>query len=307
MIQKKVSLTNVNQKDNGLPDKLMKKGNESSQNETKSVSNKETQDIVNCFQEDTSSKFDTINRKKKAKKRENKYKENNSNTDEENSSIENQEESSDLVSSSEEVESLGQRQMRRNKIIKKIIIKKAESEDIISLDEAKELLFKKDYESLIKVKFPYLSQCDFNSEIFKTDLRIFRKLLFFCPICSKGFRNYSMPYHIFQNHFDQIEAYLTEKEIARCCAKIMKMEKEKIESSLDIFSDLALLYNRCKLGRSSQWRDIAEESIKEIKTLNIEKNYFNKSQKEIMNNLTRILPINKNKNEKRKYIGNKRK
>lgn len=285
-----------------LPNKHFKNGNEPKTNETKEDTDKSNKDKEKFNQKNNTKDLESNNKKKKEQKKEYNNIGNKNNPDSRNNSNENSEDGSDSFCLSEDIESLEQSQIRRsNERRKDIIITKIDSGKILPLDEAKDLINKKDYQSLLKIKFPYLRQCEFNSEIFQTDLKTFRKLIFSCPICSNGYRNYSIPYHIFQNHFEQINKFLTEKEIAKCCSKLLQLEKEKIEISLNNFSNLALLYDNCKFRGNSLWRQMTNDSILKIKRLNVEKIYFKKSQKEVMDNLSRNLPINKNKNDKRKY------
>ena len=114
------------------------------------------------------------------------------------------------------------------------------------------------------------------------DLRKFRKLIFFCPVCSDIFRHFSIPYHIFQKHFEYIYDFLSDKEIAKCYVTLMV--KEKVDFSLENFSNLTVLFERCEFRGISSCRENAENSIKTLKKLDIKK-YFGESFEAAMNNL----------------------
>lgn len=212
------------------------------------------------------------------------------------------EESEDSSSSYNDIESLGQIQNKENHTIaNRIIIKKDGSDDIISVDKIKSLFCKEDYKTLQKYNFEYMTQSYFNNYIYKIDLKHFRKLLFICPRCTKTFRHYSMSYHIFQYHFEDIYQFLTDREIAKCCAKIMEKEKEKFEYSLKLYSLFATLFSHCQFRGASLWRETARDSILDLKRLNIEKKYFIYSEEEATSIMNKILPLNKNKNNERKH------
>lgn len=319
----KISNINANSgKESEISKELLKNNIKNLSNEEGSELNKTTQDTNNLYQRTNIKKIDIgynsnlikINEINNYNNSYNSYNckfpdknENKKNLDKINSSYGDSEESNSSFNSSEDVESLGNIQLKRSNIKKKeIIIRKKESEDIISLEEAKALLENRDYKSLIKYKFPYSSQSEFNLYIYPINLRDFRKLLFSCPICAKGFRHYSMAYHIFQNHFEDIYKYLSERDIAKCCAILMQKEKEKIDFSLEIFTNLAILFKNCEFRGASQWREVAQKSIKEIKTLDIDRKYFGYSVKDVIQKLIKTLPLNKNKNVKRKYRKNKK-
>ena len=103
------------------------------------------------------------------------------------------------------------------------------------LEKIRTLFKNKNYQLLNTYSFPYMTQSDFNFNIFQLDLKHFRKLFFYCPLYNGIFRQYSLYYHIFQNHFKNVNEYLNGKEIANCCAKMMAIEFKKIDNSLIIF------------------------------------------------------------------------
>ena len=94
--------------------------------------------------------------------------------------------------------------------------------------------------------FPYIKQNDFNHEIYFISPEEFHSLLFYCPICTKNFRHYSMYYHIFQFHFSYVNEFLIPKEIAHGCAKLMEKEYRKIKFSLKLFGVLEILFSECE-------------------------------------------------------------
>ena len=146
-----------------------------------------------------------------------------------------------------------------------------------------------------------MRQSKFTHLICNIELKRFRKLLFMCPICSNTFRNFSMPYHIFQYHFDDIENHLTKKEIAKCCSMLMEKEYKKFEIAFKNFIDLSILFRDCDIRGVSIWREKAENSIEALINLKIKNFYKNLTVEDAKNNLSMTLPLNKNKNAKRKY------
>ena len=140
---------------------------------------------------------------------------------------------------------------------------------------------------------------DFNHYIRVIDLKLFRKLLFSCPICKSPFKHFSINYHIFQNHFSSIEDFLTDKEIARGCAKIMKIEYKKIESSLETFTELACVFKNCRIPGNSVWKDTAEEEISNLKNLNFKTIFSQIKLNEAIKLLIEKFPLNKNKRYKK--------
>lgn len=174
------------------------------------------------------------------------------------------------------------------------------------MNEIKELFKSKKIRDIEKYVFPFITQYEFNSNICCIDQNIFRSvLLFFCPKCNLSLRHYSMPFHIFEYHFKHINEYLTEKQIAFGCAKIMMNEYKKIKTSLKFFAELAILFKHCRFSGSSIWREDAEQQIKELENMDIKKVYFSNSISEAKEELERKLPINKNRNKTRKYKSEK--
>ena len=94
---------------------------------------------------------------------------------------------------------------------KKIEIRNIKTNEKIALEKVDKYLKNKDTENLKKYKFTYISMNDFNHYIRAIDLKLFRKLLFSCPICKSPFKHFSISYHIFQNHFSSIEDFLTDE------------------------------------------------------------------------------------------------
>ena len=180
----------------------------------------------------------------------------------------------------------------------KIINNKKEN---VPLEKIKNLFRKKKYKGLTEFIFPYITIGKFNSDIWPVDLKIFRQLFFYCPICEKKLRNYSIPFHIFQNHFSQIDQYLTQNEIANGCAYLLEKEYRKIKNSLNNFGDLAVLFNSCEIKGINEWSSNAEDEIEEIKKMKIEEIFFKSSLNDVKISLEKKLPFNKNKYEKRKY------
>lgn len=182
---------------------------------------------------------------------------------------------------------------------KKIAIRNIETNELVQLEKIQQFLGLKDMRNLMKYKFPYLSQNDFNYIIKKIDLEQFRKLYFACPLCNQPFRHFSMSYHIFQNHFDSIESFLSKKDIAHSCAKLMENEFKKIEKSIELFSELAILFESCDFNGASEWRSNAEDKIEYLQKLDIKKKYFCITKEDAFNLLYEKLPLNKNKRYKK--------
>lgn len=181
----------------------------------------------------------------------------------------------------------------------KLEIRNIKTSEKVSFEKIKRFFAQKDIECLKIYKFTYMSQNDFNHIVANVNLRHFRKLYFECPLCNQPFRHFSMSYHIFQNHFDSFEELLTTKNKAHCCAKLMINEFKKIEKSLALFSELAILYESYNFVGASEWRRIAEEQIKVLKKLDVKKKYFNINKEMAVNLLCEKFPLNKNKRYKK--------
>lgn len=203
------------------------------------------------------------------------------------------------IKSEEEYKSLTQLQLERSNNKKNIIIKNIKTNKKISFEKINKFFDDNDIENLKKYKFPFMPQSNFNYEIKKIDLRKLRMLYFACPICDKPYRHFSMNYHIFQNHFKDIEKYLSKKNIAQSCGKLMEKEFKKIDNSLKTFSELAVIFNNCDFIGSSEWSRNANNCIKYIKNLNIKKTFFNITKEEAFQSLSKKLPLNKNRKYKK--------
>ena len=207
---------------------------------------------------------------------------------------------SDLDSSSIDKESMNQNILEPVSIHKKNIeVRKIQTNEKIDLNIICKYLLLKDYKVLSKYKFPYMSQNDFNSYIGNIDLKLLRKLYFACPICGKCYRHFSMSFHIFQSHFEKIEEYLSNKVIARCCAKLMKSEYKKIKNSLQTFSELSAIFKNCQYSGNSLWRSNAENEIDNLEKLNIQKMIMEISKDKAMHLLGQKFPLNKSKRYKK--------
>ena len=147
----------------------------------------------------------------------------------------------------------------------------------------------------------YMPMSKFNEIIFPIDLDQIRTLFFYCPECGDSFRHFSIPNHIFQSHFASIYEYLSEKQIANACAIFLEKEYKKIDKSLKLFSEFAILFDSCKFRGDAQWRLNASESIEIIKKLDINQTYFSISLEQAKEELNSKMPLNKNKVTKRKY------
>lgn len=170
------------------------------------------------------------------------------------------------------------------------------------LEEVKEIIRTQKFKLLIDYTFPYMQQNEFNSKIGKLDNDLFRSLLFFyCPECKVPLRHYSMPFHIFEFHFEYINKYLNHKDIANGCAKLMNNEYNKIKNALENFSELAIVFKNCNFRGQSIWRNEANEQIDDIVKLNVFEQYFKRPLGEALRNLEKKLPMNKNKNNGRKF------
>ena len=165
----------------------------------------------------------------------------------------------------------------------------------ISLKKIRMLFERKEYSILKEYSFPYMKLGQFCYRIYQIKLRTFRKLYFFCPICGKNYKNYSIPFHIFQFHFNEREKYLSSREIAKGCANLLEKEFKKIKNSLTLFSQLSILYKAQEFGMVAEWAWNTENMINEIMELNIGETYFKKSVENVIEELSLILPINKNK------------
>ena len=186
--------------------------------------------------------------------------------------------------------------------IQLVIIKKGKNkEQNTSLEEIKNIFKEKQYKKIKEYVFPYINIGKFNSLIYPKDIKIFRSLFFYCPICKKIFRNYSISYHIFQNHFSEIENYLSQNEIAYGCAMLLEKEYRKIKNSLENFAELSILFKSTKIKGFGFWTFRAEKIIEEIKRVKIEQIYFKMELSDVKKNLEKKLPLNKNKNKNRHY------
>ena len=217
--------------------------------------------------------------------------------------------SEDYMESSDEIISLEKLQMKNNKKPEEIIIKKTDSKTNVnvSLEEIRTYFKDKNYDHLKKYEFPYMKLSRFNDDISRITIKEFRELYFYCPICNQRYRQYSIPFHIFQFHFDEIHKYLNPKEIANCCAMLMNKQYKKIDKAIKIYSYLAILFDGCDYKGNNEEIFNANNSLDIIKNLYISKSYFNLSIEEAKNNLRKILPINKNRNKIRSYKPRKRK
>lgn len=177
-----------------------------------------------------------------------------------------------------------------------ILIKKNKNNCIekISLKIIRNLIDKKKYSLLSKYSFPYIVQKEFNQKIFNISLKEFRRLLFYCPICKKNYRHFSMSYHIFQYHFKYRNIYLNQREIANGCAKILEKEYNKIKTSLELFGQISLLFQDCQCRNASIWRMSAKNEKDEIQKLNIKKKYFSYQLEDAIKSLEKKLPLNIN-------------
>jgi hypothetical protein len=109
-----------------------------------------------------------------------------------------------------------------------------------------------------------------------------------------------MPKHIFQYHFDIIDEYLTPNEISICCADLMNNEYKKARESLKNFISLAILFKKNNIKGISKQKQKAKEQIDFFKTINIA-NELEQEVEKAKKYLSNILPININRNPKRKY------
>lgn len=187
--------------------------------------------------------------------------------------------------------------------INKIIIKRKNQTKVedIQLEEIKKLFKENDYESLQNYYFPYMSQSEFNQKIYITNKLEFINLFFYCPICEIKLRHFSMYYHIFQFHFSYIDKYLSKRDIARACAKLMDQEYKKLNLSLELFCELAIVFSKCEFIGTNNWRINARSQINELKKLNVISQYFNKTEEEVRNELNEKLPTNINRCKNRTY------
>lgn len=160
-----------------------------------------------------------------------------------------------------------------------IIIKKEKNiEKNILIKEIINLFKEMKYKKLKEYAFPFINYGKFNNIIFPIDLKVFRALF---PICKEILRNYSIPYHIFQNHFSEIEHYLSQNEIANGCSTLLVKEYRKIKNSLENFGELAILFKSIKLKGLGYWIFETEKMIEEIRKMNIEELYIKISLKEV--------------------------
>ncbi len=270
---------------NKITDTEKEISNQKSNNNQSDIKSEETSNVNNTNYQNKSSKDKMIK-----------------NESEEINSIDEEFESGPSERSEEEVRSLMQIQLENNKMKNEnIIIKHIKTEEIICLNKIKDLFAKKDYSSLENYKFPYMSQSTFNFKIYNIDLKNFRGLLIACPICNHEFRHYSIPDHIFQYHFKSVDEFLTKREIAHGCERLMRKMYKKINDSLNIFSDLSTLFNNCQFRGNSLWRNNAVDLINDLKNMKMKDKYFNNNIKEARKGLEEKLPLNSNKNKRRMY------
>ena len=145
-----------------------------------------------------------------------------------------------------------------------------------------------------------MRQSEFNYRIQQVGNNDFDHLFFYCPKCFQNLRNYSMPKHIFQYHFDIIDEYLTPNEISICCADLMDNEYKKAKESLKNFISLAILFKKNNIKGVSKQKQKAKEQIGFLKAINIG-NELEQEVEKAKKYLLKVLPININKNKKRKY------
>lgn len=170
----------------------------------------------------------------------------------------------------------------------------------ISITKIRTLLQKEEYNELKEYSFPYMRLSEFCYKIMQIKLNKFRKLYFYCPLCEKNYRNYSIPYHIFQSHFVEKDNYLSPREIAKGCASLMENEYIKIKNSLTLFSQLSILYKSTEFRGMGEWAIKADDMITDIIDMDIENTYFNASLDDVNKELSLIFPINKDKKCKKK-------
>ena len=219
----------------------------------------------------------------------------------EDSNIYSSDSNNDYIESSEEIISLEKLQIKSKEKFKEIVIKNTNSNEngTITLEKIRAYIQEKNYDELQKYIFPYMKLSQFNDAIFRVTIKEFRLFFFYCPLCQKKFRQYSIPFHIFQCHFKECENYLNQKEIANCLAILMNKEYKKIDQALKIYSDLAVVFNKSEYKGNNEEIFNADYSLRVLKKLNIEKEYLNISIEQAKINLSKILPINKNKNRVR--------
>ena len=92
---------------------------------------------------------------------------------------------------------------------------------------------------------------------------------------------------------------LSNRDIAHNYAKLMENEFKKIENSLELFSELTIIYQSCEFFGASDWRTNTNYRIEDLKKLNIEKKFFKISKDEAFKLLVGKLPLNKNKRYKK--------
>lgn len=171
----------------------------------------------------------------------------------------------------------------------------------VEIEYMKKLLENNEFKSLQNYSFPYIKQSVFNHKIYHIDQNQFNSLFFYCPVCNGNLRHYSMPFHIFEFHFSYIDEYLSKREIARFCAKLMDQEYIKIKSAIEFFSELAILFSKNEFVGATIWRCNAKSQINEIQNLRINEKYFNKTESQVKEVLRKKLPVNRNRNKNRKY------
>ncbi len=79
----------------------------------------------------------------------------------------------------------------------------------------------------------------------------------------------------------------------------MENEFKKIEKSIELFSELAILFESCDFNGASEWRSNAEDKIEYLQKLDIKKKYFCITKEDAFNLLYEKLPLNKNKRYKK--------
>jgi len=196
-----------------------------------------------------------------------------------------------------------QNQKEKEKIAESI---KHISKKRVSIEKIQKLFDNGDYAQLREYSFPYMKFSEFCYKIYSIDVKKFRAIYFYCPICEEKLKHFSIAYHIFQFHFNEKEKYINANEIAKGCANLMTKEYTKIKNSLQLFSELAILYNSTETRGANEWGYKAKEMINNIITMDIENEYFNRNLNEANEQLNAKLPLNKDKKKKsRNIINNK--
>lgn len=194
-----------------------------------------------------------------------------------------------------------QNQKEKEKIAESI---KHKDKKRVSIEKIQKLFDNGDYAQLREYSFPYMKFSEFCYKIYSIDIKKFLAIYFYCPICEEKLKYFSISYHIFQFHFNQKEKYINANEIAKGCANLMTKEYTKIKNSLQLFSELAILYNSTETKGSNQWEYKAKEMINNIITMDIENEYFNRNLSEVNEQLNAKLPLNKDKKKNSRNITN---